>query len=82
MAHQGEDLYRVSRWMGHSTIAITADLYTHLFVDEDAALQSRLSAAFVTSHTPTRRSCLCLTDEAEPPRQPSSNWPQWRQAEP
>jgi hypothetical protein len=31
MAHQGEDLYRVSKWMGHSTIAITADLYTHLF---------------------------------------------------
>ncbi len=52
MAHQGEDLYRVSRWMGHSTIAITADLYTHLFEGEDAALQSRLSAAFVSSHTP------------------------------
>jgi integrase len=52
MAHQGEDLYRVSRWMGHSTIAITADLYTHLFEGEDAALQSRLTAAFATGHTP------------------------------
>ncbi len=52
MAHQGEDLYRVSRWRGHSTIAITADLYTHLFEGEDGALQSRLTAAFTTGHTP------------------------------
>lgn len=51
MAHQGEDLYRVSRWMGHSTIAITADLYTHLFEGEDAALATRLAAAFATGHT-------------------------------
>ncbi len=55
MAHQGESLYRVSRWMGHSTIAITADLYTHLFEGEDAALQSRLAAAFTTGHTPDPR---------------------------
>ncbi len=52
MAHQGESLYRVSRWMGHSTIAITADLYTHLFEGEDAALDKRLAAAFATGHTP------------------------------
>jgi integrase len=49
MAHHGEDIHRVSKWMGHSTIAITADLYTHLFEDDDTALSDRLAAAFATS---------------------------------
>lgn len=53
MAHHGEDIHRVSKWMGHSTIAITADLYTHLFQEEDASLNERLTAAFATSHATT-----------------------------
>ena len=26
---EGETLYRVSRWMGHKRISVTADLYGH-----------------------------------------------------
>ncbi|MDQ1628261.1 MAG: hypothetical protein QOI54_2005 [Actinomycetota bacterium] len=40
--------------MGHSTIAITADLYTHLFETEDDALASRLETAFLTGHQADR----------------------------
>lgn len=36
--------------MGHSTIAITADLYTHLYEGEDEALQKRMAAAFDKGH--------------------------------
>lgn len=38
--------------MGHSTIAITADRYTHLCETEDEALQKRMAAAFLAGQSP------------------------------
>jgi integrase len=35
MAHQGASLKRVQGWMGHSTLAMTADTYAHLFRDDE-----------------------------------------------
>lgn len=40
---EGNSLLEVSRWLGHSTIQITADTYGHLVVSPDAA--ERLTAA-------------------------------------
>lgn len=54
MAQQGEQIFHVSRWMGHSTIAITADLYTHVFQGEDAALAQRMGDAFTAGNVPDR----------------------------
>jgi len=39
--------------MGHSTIAITADLCTHLYGSEDDARQERVAAAFLAGSKPT-----------------------------
>jgi len=50
--HAGADLYRVSRLLGHSTVALTADTYTHLFEEEHDDLQQRMGAAFLAGHTP------------------------------
>jgi integrase len=45
----GIDLFRVSRWLGHSTIAITADIYGHLmaedYTQESARFDSWLAQA-------------------------------------
>lgn len=48
-AEQGFSLKRVQVLMGHSTIAITADVYTHLFAqpDEDRAAMAQLQARLV-----------------------------------
>ena len=56
-AAQGIPLYRVSRRMGHSGIAITDQLYTHLFATDDAAdmaLLGRPSTISVTRSHPSR----------------------------
>jgi integrase len=48
LASAGVSLFEASRWLGHSQISITADLYSHLFEDSlsDAAdkLQQAMSA--------------------------------------
>lgn len=45
MAAQGHKAHEVSRWMGHGSISVTMDVYTHLFPD-DEGLADRLDAAF------------------------------------
>ena len=35
MADQGVSLKRVQAWLGHSTLAMTADTYSHLFHDDE-----------------------------------------------
>ncbi|MCL5736614.1 MAG: hypothetical protein M1274_13700 [Actinobacteria bacterium] len=31
MAAEGEELEQIKMWLGHSQIALTADLYTHFY---------------------------------------------------
>lgn len=42
-ASEGVDIYRVSKRMGHASIAITVDTYSHLFAADDAADMARLA---------------------------------------
>lgn len=41
----GANLLQVSRWLGHSSVKITADLYGHLFPETNAAVIDRLDYA-------------------------------------
>lgn len=47
MHAQGRSMLEVSRWMGHSTYRITADIYSHVWDDEDGTLGDALDAAFL-----------------------------------
>jgi hypothetical protein len=38
----GANLLQVSRWLGHSTVQITADVYGHLFPETNDLVISRL----------------------------------------
>lgn len=51
MHAQGRSMLEVSRWMGHSTFAITADIYSHVWEDEDGTLGAALDAAFGSATT-------------------------------
>ena len=42
---QHQDIYKISRHMGHSSIRITLDIYGHLWVDDDSSLSSVASFA-------------------------------------
>jgi integrase len=44
MAGAGIDIYKVSRWMGHSNVAITDGVYTHLFAVDHSSDMERLDA--------------------------------------
>jgi len=48
MAGAGIDIYKVSRWMGHSNIAITDGIYTHLFATDHSADMDRLDVFLAT----------------------------------
>jgi integrase len=52
MAGAGIDIYKVSRWMGHSNVAITDGIYTHLFATDHSADMDRLDA-FLATPSPT-----------------------------
>ena len=41
----GANLLQVSRWLGHSSVKITADTYGHLFPETNAAVIDRLDLA-------------------------------------
>jgi integrase len=41
----GANLLQVSRWLGHSTVQITADVYGHLFPETNNLVISRLDKA-------------------------------------
>jgi integrase len=41
----GANLLQVSRWLGHSTVQITADVYGHLFPETNALVIGRLDKA-------------------------------------
>ena len=55
MAGAGIDIYKVSRWMGHSNVAVTDGVYTHLFATDDASDMKKLDAfvARAEAATPT-----------------------------
>lgn len=42
----GANLLQVSRWLGHSSVQITADLYGHLFAETNDAVMARLDGVF------------------------------------
>ena len=42
----GANLLQVSRWLGHSSVQITADVYGHLFTETNDAVMTRLDATF------------------------------------
>ncbi|MBH0117140.1 hypothetical protein I6E52_09815 [Salinibacterium sp. NG253] len=48
MAAAGIDIYKVSRWMGHSSIAIMDITYTHLFEADRSSDMEKLGF-FLTS---------------------------------
>lgn len=50
MAGAGVDIYKVSRWMGHSNVAVTDGIYTHLFATDHSADMEKLDA-FVSNAT-------------------------------
>jgi integrase len=58
----GANLLQVSRWLGHSTVQITADVYGHLFPETNDLVIGRLDKAL--------RGALPHLDE--PPEQPST----------
>jgi integrase len=45
----GANLLQVSRWLGHSSVQITADVYGHLFPETNAAVIDRLDHALLAS---------------------------------
>lgn len=45
----GANLLQVSRWLGHSTVQITADVYGHLFPETNDLVISRLDKALRTA---------------------------------
>jgi integrase len=45
----------LSKQMGHGTIAITMDLYTHLYEDDDPDKAAALDALYTSASTPARR---------------------------
>lgn len=53
MAGAGIDIYKVSRWMGHSNVSVTDGVYTHLFATDHASDMDKLDA-FVTRLTGPR----------------------------
>lgn len=55
MAAAGIDIYKVSRWMGHSSVAVTDGIYTHLFVVDHSADMDKLDA-FIATAQPAPRS--------------------------
>lgn len=44
----GANLLQVSRWLGHSSVQITADVYGHLFSETNDAVMARLDDTFRT----------------------------------
>jgi len=42
----GANLLQVSRWLGHSSVQVTADVYGHLFSETNDAVMARLDATF------------------------------------
>jgi integrase len=42
----GANLLQVSRWLGHSSVQITADVYGHLFTETNDAVMARLDVTF------------------------------------
>jgi len=44
MAAAGIDIYKVSRWMGHSNVAVTDGIYTHLFLADHSTDMEKLDA--------------------------------------
>jgi integrase len=42
----GANLLQVSRWLGHSSVKVTADVYGHLFAETNEAVMTRVDAAF------------------------------------
>jgi len=49
MAGAGIDIYKVSRWMGHSNVSVTDGVYTHLFATDHASDMDKLDAFLTTS---------------------------------
>lgn len=47
MAGAGVDIYKVSRWMGHSNVSVTDGIYTHLFAADHSSDMDKLDA-FIT----------------------------------
>ena len=53
MLAQGTDLYVVSEVLGHSSVAITKDVYGHLVEGQKRAAASRMSEALLTPNGST-----------------------------
>ena len=50
----GANLLQVSRWLGHSSVQITADVYGHLFSETNDAVMARLDEVFAPSDSAIR----------------------------
>ncbi|MGQ0832150.1 MAG: tyrosine-type recombinase/integrase [Microthrixaceae bacterium] len=46
----GANLLQVSRWLGHSSVQITGDVYGHLFSETNDAVMARVDEAFGNLH--------------------------------
>jgi integrase len=42
----GANLLQVSRWLGHSSVKVTADVYGHLFAETNDAVMAKVDAAY------------------------------------
>ena len=49
----GANLLQVSRWLGHSSVQITAGVYGHLFSETNDAVMARLDEVFARSNSAT-----------------------------
>ena len=52
MAGAAIDIYKVSRWMGHSNVAVTDGIYTHLFVTDHSSDIDKLDVFLTNSEAP------------------------------
>ena len=52
MAGAAIDIYKVSRWMGHSNVAVTDGIYTHLFVTGHSSDIDKLDVFLTNSEAP------------------------------
>ncbi len=55
MIAEGAHLLVVKERLGHSTIAVTADRYGHLYPSLSASLTNKLDAVYQAAHNPSDR---------------------------
>ena len=66
LVSQGAHPEAIKRYMGHSSIAVTMDIYGHLFPSDAEDLADRLDALFRRTQTDKRRTKRWLEPESDP----------------